>query len=261
MWLFAPVSPERPVHRHVELEFNMVLQGSAAYLVADRRYELGSGSMVWLFPEQEHILINDSPDFSMWTAVFKPNLLRHACRSAESAPLLEPCPAGRFCAQLSVRSVAGLKMLCEDVARVKEDIDLFNSGLAYLLLAAWAAFRHPEHFAEGVGIHPAVEQAARILSEEAESCSISVLARRVGLSASRLSTLFPEQIGLSLADFRNKQRLERFLALYDGGFEGTLMRAALEAGFGSYPQFHRVFKELTGYSPAEYRRRLRQGSR
>jgi AraC-like DNA-binding protein len=30
----------------------------------------------------------------------------------------------------------------------------------------------------------------------------------------------------------------------------TLTRAALDAGFGSYPQFYRVFRRLTGVGPA-----------
>jgi AraC-like DNA-binding protein len=34
-----------------------------------------------------------------------------------------------------------------------------------------------------------------------------------------------------------------------------MLDAALEAGFGSYPQFHRVFKRVIGCSPGSYRRR------
>jgi AraC-like DNA-binding protein len=36
--------------------------------------------------------------------------------------------------------------------------------------------------------------------------------------------------------------------------------AALEAGFGSYPQFHRVFKQLTGKTPQQYRREVVSGN-
>jgi AraC-like DNA-binding protein len=31
-----------------------------------------------------------------------------------------------------------------------------------------------------------------------------------------------------------------------------MVDAALDAGFGSYPQFHRVFRAETGCAPAEY---------
>jgi AraC-like DNA-binding protein len=33
-----------------------------------------------------------------------------------------------------------------------------------------------------------------------------------------------------------------------------MLDAALEAGFGSYPQFHRIFKRVMGRSPGKYRR-------
>jgi AraC-like DNA-binding protein len=32
-----------------------------------------------------------------------------------------------------------------------------------------------------------------------------------------------------------------------------MLDAALEAGFGSYPQFHRVFKRMMGHSPMQFR--------
>ncbi|MGH7992300.1 MAG: helix-turn-helix domain-containing protein, partial [Limisphaerales bacterium] len=63
------------------------------------------------------------------------------------------------------------------------------------------------------------------------------------------------QTGVALADFRNRQRIERFLQLYGTGQRLTMLNAALAAGFGSYPQFHRVFKRVLGCSPGHYRKR------
>jgi AraC-like DNA-binding protein len=54
--------------------------------------------------------------------------------------------------------------------------------------------------------------------------------------------------------------MQRFLDHYEVSSErkkSTLLEAALSAGFGSYPQFHRVFRQVTGCSPAEYRERDR----
>jgi AraC-like DNA-binding protein len=67
--------------------------------------------------------------------------------------------------------------------------------------------------------------------------------------------LFKQQTGVALVDFRNRQRVERFLQIYGTGQRLTMLDAALEAGFGSYPQFHRVFKRVIGCSPGRYRRR------
>ncbi len=103
-----------------------------------------------------------------------------------------------------------------------------------------------------------MEQAARLLRDEADCLSVEQLAARVGLSASRLSRLFHQQTGIALVEFRNRQRLQRFLRLYGAGKKSSVLSAAFDAGFGSYPQFYRVFQQQMGCSPAEYRQRQRK---
>jgi AraC-like DNA-binding protein len=125
---------------------------------------------------------------------------------------------------------------------------LFNAGLAWAFLSAWQQFEQaadvPVH-----DVHPAVEKAARLIRDENVSLKLEELAQRSGLSPHRLSRLFKQQTGIALADFRNRERLERFLQFYGAGQRVTMLVAALEAGFGSYAQFHRVFKRVTGRSP------------
>jgi AraC-like DNA-binding protein len=75
----------------------------------------------------------------------------------------------------------------------------------------------------------------------------------VRLSSSHLSRTFKEQTGVSISRFRNEQRLQRFLRIYGRVRRTTALAAALEAGFGSYAQFHRVFREQTGRSPSALR--------
>jgi AraC-like DNA-binding protein len=53
--------------------------------------------------------------------------------------------------------------------------------------------------------------------------------------------------------FRNQQRLDRFMRLYGHGRDTTALAAAHQAGFGSYAQFHRVFRQETGRSPSAVR--------
>lgn len=96
--------------------------------------------------------------------------------------------------------------------------------------------------------------AAHLIRDATESLSVEALAQWAGLSASRLRRLFKQQTGVTLLDFRNRQRIERFLERYGNGQRVKMLEAALEAGFGSYPKFHRVLKEVMGCSPAAYRR-------
>ncbi len=85
------------------------------------------------------------------------------------------------------------------------------------------------------------------------SLSGGVLSKRYEMSLSRLARLFKSEVGLSLVEHRNRMRVDRFLSLVRSG-RVDLLLAALDAGFGSYAQFHRVFRTLHGQSPREYLR-------
>ncbi|MEO6907608.1 MAG: helix-turn-helix domain-containing protein [Abditibacteriaceae bacterium] len=63
-------------------------------------------------------------------------------------------------------------------------------------------------------------------------------------------------MGVSLSQFSNRQRLQGFLDLSQNREQYSLTEAALESGFGSYPQFHRVFRQAMNYSLAQHHRRI-----
>jgi AraC-like DNA-binding protein len=126
---------------------------------------------------------------------------------------------------------------------------LFCSLLAGLILprrgaAVWHALRG------AAGHSPVVHRVLEALGEQPK-VSAQRLARDLGISSGHLARLFRTEMGISLVEYRNRLRIERFLSLADRS-GGNLLDAALEAGFGSYAQFHRVFRKLVGTTPREY---------
>jgi AraC-like DNA-binding protein len=160
-------------------------------------------------------------------------------------------PAGEYCRRLPQPALARLEGLFTEVAATAGRPGLFNAGLAYALLYAWQQFEQAADVPVR-DVHPAVEKAARLIRDESTALTLLELAQRSGLSTHRLSRLFKQQTGVALVDFRNRRRVERFFGLYGTGQRLTMLEAALEAGFGSYPQFHRVFKRETGHSPRKH---------
>ena len=77
------------------------------------------------------------------------------------------------------------------------------------------------------------------------------LAELLRVSPGHISRRFRLEVGMSLVEYRNRLRIARFRTLVDSG-ETNLLAAALGAGFGSYAQFHRVYRQLIGGSPREY---------
>jgi AraC-like DNA-binding protein len=236
-------------HRHAELEVNLIVRGTASYLLRERRYELTPGTLTWLFPGQDHVLVDESRDHELWWAVFRPGLVARTATTAQTRLLHESNPTGRFSRRIDSRRARRLDGLCREL-RAAEGVDdaLLNAGLAYLLVLAWRAFLASDDLVEGVDVHPAVETVARLLRADPGAGDLATLARTAGLSPSHLSRLFKAQTGVSISRFRNQQRLQRFMLLYGG--HTTALAAALEAGFGSYAQFYRVFRAETGHRPS-----------
>ena len=244
----------RRSHRHEELELNLVIAGTAKYLVGERRYDLVRGTLIWLFPEQDHLLLDESRDYAMWIVVIGPALLRRVCRGMPARQLLVGDPGEVLARSLRPGQGLWISSLLADVSAAGADADRSNAGLSYAVLCAWAAFNRAETAALGLDVHPAVEKAARLLRDKSEPENLESLAEKCGLSRSRLSRVFKQQAGVSLVEYRQRQCLERFLTIYGRGRRLTLLDAGLQAGFGSYANFHRVFRQLMRQSPAEYRR-------
>jgi AraC-like DNA-binding protein len=257
-WRYASPAGANRRHHHAELELNLVTRGTGTYLLGNRHYQIRRGDLLWLFPTQEHVLIEQTPDFEMWIVVFRRRLIKRSATDPTSLPLQQRSFSGDTCRRLRHSDIARFEDLFAQLAATATEPGLLNASLAYVLLHAWKCFDRAGEVPVR-SIHPAVERTARLLLSEENSYSLLQLARKAGLSPSRLSRLFKQQTGLSIVEFRNRQRMQRFLQRYederDSGRQTTLLNAALDAGFGSYPQFHRVFRQVAGCSPAEYQRR------
>jgi AraC-like DNA-binding protein/mannose-6-phosphate isomerase-like protein (cupin superfamily) len=252
VWRHEPHGYIHPLHHHDEPEFNLVLRGTARYLLGDHRYDIGPGCLVWLFPAHEHILLDLSEDFACWIGVMDPRALRRGCPEPYRALLRRELP-GPCTRRLAPVDAAWLDVVCADFAAAASgDAARVNAGAAWLFLSAWRRFVDAADRPGGVSVHPAVERAAARLAADPDA-DLASDARAAGLSHSRLSRLFHEQIGTTLVAYRARRRVDRFRDLRRRHPQRSLLTLALEAGFGSYAQFHRAFRAVTGVSPAHWR--------
>ena len=254
VWRYANLASANRRHTHAELELNLVTRGVGVYLIGKRRYQIRRGDLLWLFPAQEHVLIDQTPEFRMWIGVFRRRAIRRIATDASSRALLRSDFASDSCRRLTQHDLQRLETLLAEVASLSSEPAAANAGLIYALARAWRCFQNASDVPVR-DVHPAVERASRLIRDSDASIPLEKLAHRAGLSPARLSRLFHEQTGFTLVDFRNRQRVERFFEIYGTGQRQTMLDAALEAGFGSYPQFHRVFTRVVGCSPRDYRYR------
>lgn len=262
-------------HHHAELELNLVVAGSVTYVVAGNRHTFPRGSLLWLFPEQEHQLVNRTPDAGYYVAVFKPRLIEQACHGGDYEGLkrknikgggvlnkmLDP---GTF--DLVKRTMDSLMedSLDPDLLNREAgfgfqsdfrfehgDPDVLNAGLRYLLVLCWRHFHVDGHSERPVKLHPAVVKALQMLTDS--ESALPELAARCGVSDTYLSRLFRKQVGVPMTQYRNAHRLGRFMELHEKSpRHRTILESIYDAGFGSYAQFYKVFTAAYGKGPRDY---------
>jgi AraC-like DNA-binding protein len=88
------------------------------------------------------------------------------------------------------------------------------------------------------------------------------LARIAGLPAYQLTELLNGVLGQTFYAFVNRRRIEEAKKkLSDPGLAHLkILSIALDCGFASKSAFNRVFREFTGRTPSDYRKRLEQGA-
>jgi methylphosphotriester-DNA--protein-cysteine methyltransferase len=101
------------------------------------------------------------------------------------------------------------------------------------------------------GQSPLVERIIQALTTDLPITG-ECLANELGVSPGHLARSFKREMGVSLVDYRNRLRIDRFFESIQRE-RGTcnLLDAALEAGFGSYAQFHRVYRKFLGTTPRD----------
>jgi AraC-like DNA-binding protein len=241
----------RQRHRHDELELNLVTAGRARYVLDDRQYELTPRSLVWLFPGQEHLLVDCDRRFRAWIVVLRREPLDRLCDNESYRILRADDPPGLFCRTLAAADSRRLEQLLSQTLTAREDQPLHDAALGHAVLLAWSCFRRSSGPGPSRRLHPAVRKALTILQNETTEVSLSDLAQRAQVSESYLSRTFKRELQISLTDYRNRCRLERFFELRRTRGHENLLATALAAGFGSYPQFHRICRQITGRSPRD----------
>jgi AraC-like DNA-binding protein len=265
--------PKLKSHHHVELELNLVVKGTITYVVNGRRFTFQPRTLLWLFPEQEHQLVDRSDSAQCYVSVFKRALINKSCRTEAYEglrrknhdregvlnTLLEPDSFDLIRKTMDSLMQGSLdpNLLNREAgfgvgsafSFQHGDPDGLNAGLHHLLLLCWRIQRTGRVLGDAVPLHPAVRRALKVLSEGGGNRDLGQLAKACGVSESYLSRTFRRQIGVPLSRYRNSLRLSRFWERYRQPDPKTLAEAVYAAGFGSYAQFYKVFTQAYGCGP------------
>lgn len=150
-----------------------------------------------------------------------------------------------------------LGILFNDTALTRAPIDEAKQWRGALLCsllgrALWhcKAFLVPSAATTPDTSHPIVRRVTELLMRD-PTLSCEAMAQELSMTSGSLARAFKRATKSSIVEYRNELRLASFLERVDAS-AGNLLEAALASGFGSYAQFHRVFRARFGRPPREY---------
>ncbi len=258
VWYSTSASSWYPAHHHEELEVKLVVRGTTRYAVGSETLELVAGTLLFLPPQLEHDLLETSPELGMWVLSFRLALVE-SVQARSGVTLLT---GGPVAVRLSTSLCRSLSSQAADAHCAATAADQNPCMASWLEAAANCQRVAPRQSAQPVAplpLHPAVRRTLAAIEGSEDDESLAALAGDCSLSPARLSRLFKEHVGLSLVQYKNHRRVQRFIRLFGNGEQQTMLASALSAGFGSYPQFHRAFRQVVGYAPQEHLQRVRLG--
>jgi AraC-like DNA-binding protein len=168
--------------------------------------------------------------------------------------------AGRgWVAKTPIRSMRGaIGMMFNDAALTDAVVDESKQTQTAVLCSILGTMLDPTRVWFGQrAVRPLESPSQRIVSatvamlDQNPGMGGKEMAAVLNVSLSHLARVFKARKGMSLVEYRNRLRLDRFALLLDRG-PINLLEAAVEAGFGSYSQFYRVFRARLHASPRQY---------
>ncbi|MDQ6420545.1 AraC family transcriptional regulator [Paenibacillus sp. LHD-117] len=264
-------SPERelPDHLHERMELVYVYRGKGTMFIDQKLYDMKDGDLFIIPSHSIHRAMPDPIDPVTSTAVFfGPGLVTfgklddtyNAFRCFELANKRKHYRM-ELPDELKIKTESALEEIQTELEQQKTGY----RQAAALLFQQWLLQINREAKATlTVGLdHSSIgpqwmQDILYYISAHLENdLSLSALARQASVTGSHFSRVFKQLTGLNVTDYVNLKRvaLTKELLLASDDNVGTI---AERCGFDSLPHFHRIFKRVTGETPAAYKRRINE---
>ena len=135
--------------------------------------------------------------------------------------------------------------------RERESIDEIEDFVGGVL--SWIQLHNKEAERYSRIVQGALDYVARHYREE--DLSVSRIAEKLHFSPAYLNVLFKQEMKVTIKQYLSNYRLERAKRLLEKDFD-KITEIAEKCGYANGNYFAKVFKESTGMTPAEYRRKM-----
>ena len=289
LWIRRGTPPPMfSMHRHDDVEINLVLDGQLHYLFGGQPLTIREGEIAVFWAAQPHGLVDSRTGDMCWLHVPFSMFLAWGLPEAQTAPLLSAQPLITHAPDLARRIAHMAERWGEEVGGAEPgggadaatadgaggadgssrgddestEIALLEIQAAMRRVLRASSRAHPEAPSDGGGSVPAARlrqvstMAQYVRNHHRSPVTVADIAAAVHLAPSHAMTVFRRTAGVTLGDYVTMCRVaEAQRLLLTTSLKVT--EIAEEAGFGSLSSFYEHVSAACGMTPREYRRQRR----
>lgn len=228
-------------HLHEYSELLYCKQGRGDIYVNGKHMTIEEDQLVWIPPNYIHRY--DCADAQLVCAVFTNDFVPLFFRATEGKRLaVTPVDSGELAAVLA------------DFHHLKDEDRCLVCGYLNLICAKVLEQSELESVWQTDGILYQ-KVISYISAHYSEDISLKQLARKFGYNEKYLSHSLHELTGIHFSQLLSLYRVDYAKKLLISRKDGNISRIALDCGFSAVNTFNRVFKEMTGVTPSQYRKK------
>ncbi len=257
----ASLLEEFPSHWHNAAEFTVILKDNCRYKIGDKVYTADEGDILLVWPRELHELLHVPIEGSMFIQFSSSIIESHTDLAAASRFLTKCHLIKKNDNPELVSKLTKLFLQIKDIYNNKQHfVETRCKILIYdmlLLIGEYVFNEQREH----IGLDnfsdrswKYIKTALSFISEHSsEDITQLMVAEHVGLSPFYFSKLFNEYMGISFPDYLSGIRVQNAINLLLND-SLSITECAFMAGFQSTTRFNKLFREVTGTTPREYRK-------
>lgn len=247
-------------HCHPHYEIYIQLDGSRTYFIKDRVFIINPGDIVMISPYIMHrTSSNDENGFERVLIDFGIQYLESLCELCPDFDVEDILKDG-FCVLSSdVLSNSYLKEVSFRLISESKKHDKCSEAIVRLLLGQIIMLIDRLNQSKAT-VSAADTKSYKRISDiilfieknYADKLTLEGISREYFISYHYLSHAFKDITGMSFTEYLNTVRVAKAREMIDKQLY-PLNVISEKVGFGSYKQFGRIFKEITGVSPSQYK--------
>jgi AraC family transcriptional regulator, melibiose operon regulatory protein len=252
----------KQLHRHNDIELNLVLGGELQYLLAGEMHLLCPNQLLVFWAVMPHRIVHCQTTTKL--AVIHLPLLEFLRWNLPKSlvdgllytrPIIHQSPDPLFDQMLFARWAADLQQTptpsVNPAPLEQHQIVLLELEARMRRLANNLDNDHPS-LASQMHPSPVAWLASQLAQNHAQDINLKSLVREFGLHPNYAASLFQKTLGLTMHQYLVQQRIAHAQRLLVTS-QLPILEVAGEVGFGSLSRFYQTFVKLTGFTPKRYR--------